>query len=150
MAVLAPLVEGTAEPDMPTYEFGCNNCGEVFDHIYQSVPKKMPKTRKCVTCGKKASRLISLPSVKIAGKVAKIGKSNVTQFYNEAIQDSRERLKVENAPSPYKRYVPDLKKLTDDGTLRKLSDTELRQRANTDARVGEKINNTKQKITKKK
>jgi putative FmdB family regulatory protein len=136
---------------MPTYEFGCNSCGEVFDHIYQSVPKKMPKTKKCIACGKKASRLISAPSaIKVSGKIAKIGKSNVTQFYNEAIQDSKGRLDVDKTQSPYTRYKPNLDVLTKDGTLRKMTDSELRQKQSTTTKLGEGINGLKSKLEKKK
>jgi putative FmdB family regulatory protein len=136
---------------MPTYEFGCNSCGEVFDHIYQSVPKKMPKTKKCISCGKKASRLISAPlGIKVSGKAAKIGKSNITQFYNEALQDSKERLDVDKTQSPYKRYKPNLDVLTKDGTLRKMTDSELRQKQSTTTKLGEGINGLKSKLEKKK
>ena len=135
---------------MPTYEFGCNNCGEVFDHIYQSVPKKMPKTRKCVTCGKKASRLFSVAAIKVSGKVAKIGKSNVSGFYNEAIQDSKNRLDVDKAHSPYARYVPNYDVLTKTGQLRKMSHSEMKQREAQTRQVGERINNTKTKLAKNK
>jgi putative FmdB family regulatory protein len=136
---------------MPTYEFGCNSCGEVFDHIYQSVPKKMPKTKKCISCGKKASRLISAPSaIKVSGRVTKIGKSNITQFYNEALQDSKERLDVDKTQSPYKRYKPNLDVLTKDGTLRKMTDSELRQKQSTTTKLGEGINGLKSKLEKKK
>jgi putative FmdB family regulatory protein len=142
---------GIAEPDMPTYEFGCNNCGEHFDHIYQSVPKKMPKTRKCITCGKKASRLISSPTaIKVSGRVSKIGKSNVTQFYNEAIQDSKDRLDVDKAQSPYQRYVPNLDVLTKTGQLKKMSHSEIKQQESKTRKVGEIINNTKSKLSKNK
>jgi putative FmdB family regulatory protein len=141
---------GSAEPDMPTYEFGCNNCGEVFDHIYQSVPKKMPKTRKCVTCGKKASRLFSVAAIKVSGKVAKIGKSNVMNFYNEAIQDSKDRLDVDQATSPYVKYKPNVGELTKKGVLRKMSDSEVRKQKASEQKFADSVNNLKTKLANKK
>lgn len=140
----------SAGPDMPTYEFACEKCELVFDHIYESVPKKIPKRRKCPSCGKQAPKVISIPTFKVAGKAARLGKTNVTGFYNEAINDSRERLKVENTPSPYKRYRPDYDTLVKQGTLRKMSASEVKSREDKDRRVGESINNLKDKLIKKK
>jgi putative FmdB family regulatory protein len=136
---------------MPTYEFGCNSCGEIFDHIYQSVPKKMPKTKKCITCGKKASRLISAPlGIKVSGRVAKIGKSNITQFYNEAIQDSKDRLDVDKVSSPYTKYKPNIDVLTKNGVLKKMSNKEIKNQEASARKVGDNINNIKSKLAKKK
>jgi putative FmdB family regulatory protein len=133
---------------MPTYEFGCNSCGEVFDHIYQSVPKKMPKTKKCITCGKKASRLISAPSaIKVSGKIAKIGKSNVTQFYNEAIQDSKSYLA--NMKSPYKRYQANADWLVETGQIKKVSESEAKSRSVKENKAIENINQIKSRSKKK-
>lgn len=150
MVVLVLSMEESAEPDMPTYEFGCENCGEVFDHIYQSVPKKMPKTKKCISCGKKANRLISAGNFHMKGKPYRLGKKEVNTFYNEAIQDSKDRLKVGNAYNPYKRYKPNLDVLTKTGGLRKLSDREIQQRTESTRKLGENINNIKTQLAKKK
>lgn len=135
---------------MPTYEFDCKHCSLIFEHLFLEIPKKLPKKKKCPECGKLSERILSLGTFKISGRTAKIGKSNVLGFYNEAINDSRERLKVENTPSPYKRYVPNYDVLTKDGTLRKMSDSELASARTSTQRVGEKINNTKDKLAKKK
>jgi len=140
---------GIAEPDMPTYEFGCDKCKLVFEHLYMNIPKKLPKRKKCPECGKQADRVLSATTFKVSGRVAKIGKSNVHSFYNEAIQDTRDRLKVTNTPSPYKRYKPNMDVLTKNGTLRKLSDSELRSREQTIQKVGNNMNNIKQQLQKK-
>jgi putative FmdB family regulatory protein len=141
---------GIAEPDMPTYEFGCDKCKLVFEHLYMNIPKKLPKRKKCPECGKQADRVLSATTFKVSGRVAKIGKSNVHSFYNEAIQDTRDRLKVNNTPSPYKRYVPNYDVLTKDGTLRKMSQSEVQNKHNSTRKVGDNINNIKDKLVKKK
>lgn len=150
MVVLVLLMEESAEPDMPTYEFGCEHCGEVFDHIYQSVPKKMPKTRKCVSCGKKAPRLISAGNFHMKGIQYRVGKTEVNTFYNEAIRDSRERLDVDKAHSPYKRYKPNVDSLVKTGEARRLSESEIKQRSAQTKKIGENIVNIGTKLAKNK
>lgn len=135
---------------MPTYEFDCKKCKLIFDHLYMEIPKKMPKKKKCPECGKLSERIVSLGTFKISGRTAKIGKSNVLGFYNEAIEDSKQRLKVGNTPSPYQRYVPNYDVLTKDGTLRKMSDTEVASRQKTTQKVVENMNNIKTKLVKNK
>ena len=134
---------------MPTYEFGCEHCNIVFEQLYRSIPKKLPKSKKCPECKKLAERILSVATFKISGRVSKIGKSNVNQFYNEAIEDSKHRLKVQNTPSPYKRYKPNLDVLTKDGTLKKLSESELKSREQSTQKVGNNMNNIKQQLRKK-
>jgi putative FmdB family regulatory protein len=141
---------GTAEPDMPTYEFGCEHCEIIFEHIYQSIPKKIPKTKKCPECGKSSEKLISAGVVHMKGMPYRMGKTEVNTFYNEAIRDSRERLDVDNVISPYKRYKPNLDVLTKNGTLRKLTPTELQQRKQKDTKIAEHMTGLATKLIKKK
>ena len=44
---------------MPTYEFECRKCGDVFDEFFH-IPSKAPKTLRCqcVGCNGTADRLI--------------------------------------------------------------------------------------------
>jgi len=135
---------------MPTYEFDCKRCKLIFEQLYMDIPKKLPKKKKCPECGKLSDRILSVGTFKISGRTAKIGKSNVLGFYNDAVNDSRERLKVENTPSPYKRYVPNYDVLTKDGTLRKMSSSEIASRQSNVQKIGENINNIKTKLIKKK
>jgi len=141
---------GIAEPDMPTYEFGCNNCGLSFDHIYESVPKKMPKTKKCPKCGNKAAREISAGHFHMKGRAYRIGKTEVNTFYNEAIRDSRERLDVDKAYNPYKRYKPNVDALVKRGEARIMPESEIRQKAAQTKKIGESIINIGNKLTKNK
>lgn len=134
---------------MPTYEFDCKKCKLIFEHLYMEIPQKMPKKKKCPECGKLSERILSLGTFKISGRTAKIGKSNVLGFYNDAIEDSKERLKLQNTPSPYQRYKPNIEKLTKDGTLRKITDKEKQSRQQIDLKVRDHIEGTVSRSTKK-
>ena len=135
---------------MPTYEFGCDHCEIIFEHIYQSIPKKIPKTKKCPECGKSSEKLMSAGVIHMKGMPYRIGKTEVNTFYNEAIRDSRDRLEVNNTPSPYKRYKPNLDVLTKDGTLRKMTQSEIREQKQQEQKVGEHMTNIATKLIKKK
>ena len=135
---------------MPTYEFSCHKCELIFEHIYQTIPKKLPKSKKCPECGKLAEKMISSGVFHMKGMPYRLGKTEVTAFYNEAIRDSKERLSVDNTPSPYRRYVPNYDSLTKNGTMRKMSDSEIRQKQSLTTKVGENINNIKDKLVKNK
>ena len=135
---------------MPTYEFSCHKCELIFEHIYQTIPKKIPKSKKCPACGKLAEKMISSGVFHMKGMPYRLGKTEVNTFYNEAIRDSKERLDVNQAHNPYKRYVPNYNVLTKNGTLRKMSDSEIRQKQALTTKVGENINNIKTQLIKKK
>jgi putative FmdB family regulatory protein len=126
---------------MPTYEFSCHKCELIFEHIYPSVPKKIPQKRKCPECGKLAEKMISAGVFHMKGKDYKMGKTEVMAFYNEAIKDSRNYL--QNMPSPYRRYQANAEHLMKTGQIRKLSDSEIKARSSKEKKVAEKINETK-------
>jgi putative FmdB family regulatory protein len=140
---------GIAELDMPIYEFSCHKCELVFDKLYREIPKKIPKKAKCPECGKLADKEFCVGTFKVKGKPYRLSKSDVMNFYNGAIEDSKEGLKLENTKSPYRRYVPDFNTLTKNGTLRQLSDKELKETEHTTRKIGEKINEIKTRSKKK-
>ena len=133
---------------MPTYEFSCHKCELIFEHIYQTVPKNIPKKRKCPKCGKMSEKLLSAGNFHMRGKPHRLGKTEVNNFYNEAIRDSQDRLKLENTPRPYKRYNPNMNVLKDMG-LRKLSDKDLDRRKPITNKLGTTINEIKARSKKK-
>lgn len=126
---------------MPTYEFSCHKCELIFEHIYPSIPKKIPQSKKCPECGKQAEKMISAGVFHMKGKAYRLGKTEVNTFYNEAIKDSRHYL--QNMPSPYRRYQASADHLMQTGQIRKLSDSEIKSRASKEKKVAEKINETK-------
>ena len=134
---------------MPTYEFSCHKCELIFEHIYQSVPKNIPKKKKCPECGKLAEKLISAGVFHMKGMPYRIGKKEVHTFYNEAIQDSRDRLQVENTYKPYKTYLPNIKKMVSEGNARKMTSSELDKKVQDSKKIGENINNIKTQLIKK-
>lgn len=134
---------------MPTYEFSCHKCELIFEHIYQTVPKNIPKKRKCPECGKMAEKMISSGVFHMKGMPYRLGKTEVNAFYNEAIKDSRDRLKVDNTPSPYRRYVP-TEHAVKSGSLRRMTESEVRNKQSLTSKVGENINNIKEKLVKNK
>jgi putative FmdB family regulatory protein len=140
---------GTAELDMPTYEFSCHKCELIFEHIYQSVPKNIPKKKKCPECGKLAEKMISAGVFHMKGMPYRLGKTEVTAFYNEAIRDSKERLNVDTTPSPYRRYVP-TQNAVKSGMMRVMSESEISRKQSLTHKVGDNINNIKDKLVKKK
>lgn len=95
---------------MPIYEYECHKCKIGWEKITRSIPKVVPQKSKCPECGKMGDKVISSSSFRIKGKVArqiggpKMKKQDVKNFYNEAITDSKERLKLENNKSPYSNY----------------------------------------------
>jgi len=135
---------------MPTYEFSCHKCELIFEHIYQTIPKKIPKSKKCPECGKLAEKMISSGVFHMKGMPYRLGKTEVNTFYNEAIRDSRDRLDVDNAPNPYKRYKPNLDVLTKNGTLRKMTQSEIREQKQREQKVADHMNNISTKLIKKK
>lgn len=134
---------------MPIYEFSCHKCELIFDRLYKEVPKKLPKKTKCPECGKMADREFCVGTFHVKGQPYRLSKSDVMNFYNGAIEDSKENLKLENTKSPYRRYVPNFDALTKDGTLRQLSDKEIKDRHQTTRKIGEKITEIKTRSKKK-
>ena len=141
---------GTAEPDMPTYEFSCHKCELIFEHIYQTIPKKIPKSKKCPECGKLAEKMISSGVFHMKGMPYRLGKTEVNTFYNEALRDSQERLKIENTSNPYKRYKPNINKMVSEGTARLRTPSESDASIEQAKKIGNNINNIKTQLIKKK
>lgn len=122
---------------MPTYEFSCHKCELIFEHIYQSVPKKIPQKKKCPECGKMAEKMLSAGNFHMKGRAYRIGKTEVNTFYNEAIRDSKNHL--QNMRSPYKRYTASEDYLVKTGQLRLMSKAEMQQRKKHDDKVKHNI-----------
>ena len=135
---------------MPTYEFACDKCELIFEHIYIELPKRIPKSKKCPECGKKAEKIMSAGVFHMKGRPYRLGKTEVNVFYNEAIRDSKHRLNVDTAYSPYKRYKPNYDVLVKEGKLRKMSQKEIDSRKAQTDKVKENIINTTEKLLKKK
>jgi putative FmdB family regulatory protein len=61
---------------MPIYDYKCDSCGKVYD-IFHKV-REVAEDVVCPSCGAtEHTRLISAPSVKIAGKGMSFGQSDV-------------------------------------------------------------------------
>lgn len=135
---------------MPTYEFSCHKCELIFEHIYQTIPKKIPKSKKCPECGKLAEKMISSGVFHMKGMPYRLGKTEVNTFYNEALRDSQERLKIENTSNPYKRYKPNINKMVSEGTARLRTPSESDASIEQAKKIGNNINNIKTQLIKKK
>lgn len=105
---------------MILYQFYCKKCDLHFE--CEGRITNPPKRKKCVNCEKQAPRAIVALNFKMAGKVAKGGKSNVRNMYNEMIEDSKERLR--KPPNPYSDWQFDPKFAEVNGAT-KLSDKEI-------------------------
>lgn len=57
---------------MPVYEYQCKSCDHVWELWLSPDP---PKTRKCVKCGKRAKKIISVCNHEVKGANAKTGYS---------------------------------------------------------------------------
>lgn len=117
------------------YDFKCDKCDIIWEKEYARIPKSAKKM-KCPQCNKWAQRYYSAnscPTVKIAGTKHKVGQSDLNRVYNEMIDDSKERLKLQNQHknTPYKSYVPDYKKMVEEGTLKPCSEKRVKQKMET-------------------
>lgn len=115
---------------MALYDFECKKCEVIFEADGEM--SKPPKRRKCPLCKKQAPRLISCPSFRISGKVAKMGKCDVTRMYNEMIADSKARLNSKKRV--YKDYQFNPAAAEQYGA-RKLSDKEVSQKIDTSIKL---------------
>lgn len=109
---------------MPIYEYRCKKCLIIWEKYKDKIPKKVASTIKCISCGKKAEKMISTCSINVVGTLHKVSKSDVDRAYKEMIDDSKERLKLENAVNPYAKYTMDVKTQVDNGLARRRSDRE--------------------------
>jgi putative FmdB family regulatory protein len=132
---------------MPTYEFSCDKCEIIFEHLYMTAPKKTPKSRKCPQCGKLSEKILSAGMFHMRGKQYRLQKSDVTGFYNEAIKDSKNYLA--NMKSPYKRYQANADWLVETGQIRKVSESEAKSRSAKENKAIENINQIKSRSKKK-
>ena len=125
---------------MPFYKFECKEC-EVFWEKKASM-KKAPQRSRCDTCKKMRPRVYGAPAVHFKGmdfetnrsraeRFAKEGmdKDTANEFLNNEVQFSKDRR--QDSAKVYKRVVPDFEKMVKEGTAKKYSDKEVRQRTET-------------------
>jgi len=122
---------------MVFYSFQCDEC-EVYWEKKGSMNKPL-KTSKCSLCNKRRDRLYTTPSIHFKGadfytnrarsdkfKRDGMDKDTANEFLNTECKFSKDRT-AESAKT-YKRVVPDLEKMVEEGTARKCSDKEIAQR----------------------
>ena len=122
---------------MPFYRFECAEC-EVYWEKKGSMSNP-PKTSKCSVCNKRRNRVFTVPAIHFKGmdfytnraKAEKFGrdgmdKDTADDFLKNECDFSKER--AGDSAKVYKRVVPDLEKMVEEGTARKCSDKEIAQR----------------------
>ena len=125
---------------MPFYRFECEEC-EIFWEKKASMKKPLQRSR-CKSCNKMRERVYRRPTAvhfkgdfetnrSRAEKFAKDGmdKDTANDFLKNEVQFSKDRR--QDSAKVYKRVVPDFEKMVKEGTAKKYSDKEVRQRTET-------------------
>lgn len=110
---------------MVKYSFICHDCKLIFSKWYERIPKRGVSRKRCPECNKLCEQDYSRKRFHDKTNPGKIGKSNVKDFYNDAIDHSKEYL--DKQKSPYRQYVMDEKYWRDKGA-KKLTDKEFTER----------------------
>lgn len=118
------------------YDFKCDKCDIIWEKDYPSIPKKPNKKIKCLQCKGWAYRYFStvgMPAVKIPGTNHKVSRADVNNIYNEALEDSRQRLSkdYQMKNSPYKSYKPNIPQMVKDGIAKPCSPERLSKKFET-------------------
>jgi predicted nucleic acid-binding Zn ribbon protein len=123
------------------FEYACDKCSIFWER--EAGVGKAPKWTKCPECGKRGNRYFgSAPNVQFRGKnlyefhtnrsrlqkFAKDGwdKDTADRYYNEHIAESKRAM--QNQGQAYARYEPNIEKLTQEGSIKKLSQKEFSEK----------------------
>ena len=97
--------------DMPPNTVKCNNCGDIADRLVAG-PPDIKHGRNSYHAKKERMRFAH----------EGMDKKQATKFYEESIAASKERVK--SGDQHYKKVVPNLKVLEEQGQIRRLNDRE--------------------------
>jgi len=122
---------------MAFYRFECAECKVYWEK--KGSMSKPPKTSKCSVCNKRRDRVYTAPAIHFKGMDSYHNRAKVEKFRRDGMdKDTADeflgnecdfsKVRARDSAKVYKRIVPDLEKMAEEGTARKCSEKEIVQR----------------------